>query len=396
MCVAGANNNHNIDGLVIEPYTSTYGHLHVTGPASQVNAVNIRVEAAHQPDDIPMIHFGPETYHSKVSGLFSAGWVDANRMAHQLDVSAGKYVGASFSHYNLFMNSAFRGVPTSATTYESSTMPGWTFTSTGEMPTVSIENSRQILRDHNAVRLSVPPGVKATLKSQAVTSAGEYSLYLSASFGMYVRYVDISQGVFSSVYATFDTSITGVTTSLVHPATSTDWLFLSMVGNIPEAPAGSSVDIYPYFVFHNTHTTDPLEIEISLPTFSFGAEPPQIESGPVLSSGGIMHGTLSTGLVKQIDIPSSGNFYVFPRDGNVFLFQSLDVGTYPTMTRLNYLTEDRFPQGTVITLLFLVENVSIGDSAYINLKSGFTSNSHCSIVLLAMGDGTWVEVSRDV
>ena len=170
-----------------------------------------------------------------------------------------------------------------------------------------------------------------------------------------------------------------------------------MVGNIPEVPSGTTVDIYPYFVFQNTHSVDNLEVEFTLPTFSFGAEPPQIESGPVQTSGGIMHGTLSTGLVKNIDYPDSGNFYVLPSDGNVFLFQPLASGeTYPTMLRLNHLTEDRFPQGTVITLLFLVENFSIGDSAYINLKSGFTSSSHCSLVLLAMGDGTWVEVSRDV
>lgn len=189
-----------------------------------------------------------------------------------------------------------------------------------------------------------------------------------------------------------------MTTSLVHPGADTDWLFLSMTGSIPSSSgAGVAVDIYPRFVFHNTHPTDMLELEVTLPSFTFGAEPPQIESGPVLSSGGQMYGTLSTSLVKNIEIPSASSYYVLPKDGNVFLFKALDAGgSYPTISRLNHLTEDRFPQGTVITLLFLVESVSISKSAYIVLKSGFTSNSHCSLVLLSMGDGTWVEVSRDL
>jgi hypothetical protein len=336
-----------------------------------------------------------------VSGLFSAGWIDANRMAHQLDISSGKFVGASFSHFNLFSNSAFRGAPSSATSVDSSSLPGWSWTTlpntASSLPTVSVDNSRQIVAGNNVLRISVQPGTKVTMKSAAVTNAGEFSLYLSASFGMYVRYVDLAQVSSSSVYASYDTSITDLTSSLVHPGTSTDWLFLSMVGAIPIVPQGSTVDIYPYFVFQNTHTTDTLELEVTLPTFSFGAEPPQIESSPLLSSGGQMYGTLSTSVVSNIGVPSVGNFYVFRKDGNVFLFKPLtDGSSYPAISRLNHLTADRFAEGTVITLLFLVDNVSITNSAYIVLKSGFTSSSHCSIVLLAMSGGTWVELSRDV
>ena len=382
---------------MIEPYTSTFGHLYVTGATSQINAVNIRIEAAQQPNTIPMIYFGPETYHSKVSGLFSAGWIDANRLSHQLDISAGQFVGASYSHNNMFSNSAFRGIPTSPMEYDSSFFQGWTLTTTPpDLPTVYVDNTMQILADHNVLHLTIKPGTKVTLKSLSSLNVGDFSMYRSVSFGMYVRYVNMDHFPSSSVYATYDTSITGVTTSLVHPGANAEWLFLSMVGNIPIVPSGTTVDIYPYFVFHNTNNTYCLDLEISLPSLTFGAEPPQVESGPLLTSGGQMHGTLSTSLVKNIDISSGSNFYTLPKDGNVFLFKPLESASYPTILRLNHLSEDRFPQGTVITLLFLVENVSISSSVYIALKSGFTSSSHCSIVLLSMGDGTWVEVSRDI
>jgi hypothetical protein len=384
----GANNNNIFSGIVLEPYVSTFGHLYVTGAMTQVQGLFIRIEALQQPPEVPMIFFGDETYGSQLSGLFSAGLVRANRLAHELDIATGKFVGASYSNDNSFSNPSFRGLAQGI-----NAVPGWTLTTTGGAATnVSVSNERQLLPSQNTLRLSVAPGATASLKPSVAPRPAMGSLFRTVTFGMYVRY--LNPNVSSRVFATFDTSETAVTSSGVHPADSDHYHFVSMVGAVPPTPAGSAspVALFPVFVFENSGATV-LDLELTAPSFAWGEQTPELESGSLRSAGGAMDGTLSTSVATVVP-PASGSFYVLPKDGNTFIFES---GTsYPTVARLNDAGADRFPRGTVVTLLFLVEGVSVSDSVYINTRAAFTSTAHCSLTLLALDAGTWVELSREL
>ena len=93
----------------------------------------------------------------------------------------------------------------------------------------------------------------------------------------------------------------------------------------------------------------------------------------------------------MVEVSPSGPFITLPKDGNIFVIN----GT-PTITRINYLLADRFPKGTVIHLLFNSSGANVTSSAYISLKSGFTSTSNSSLTLVSNGDGTWRELNRNL
>jgi len=323
--------------------------------------------------------------------LFSHGLIDVNRLAHDVDIATGKYVGASYSNNNEFSNGGFRGVVPNDGAYG---IPEWSLTtipsSSADMVNISVRNERQIIGEHNVIRILIPPSTSVIFEPANAPQPAVASLYRTASFGMYVRYSDVLMHTHSSVYATFDTSESAVTTSQVHPG-DIEWVFVSMIGLIPES--ASQLSIYPRFYFENTDSTLYTELEVTLPSFSWGEKSPEPESGAIRESGGKMFGTLSTAVVRQTVPPPSSNYYILPKDGNVFIFTS--AYTYPTISRINYSGTDRFPEGTVITLLFMVSGVSVSDSVYVNIRSGFTSTSHCSITLLALDSGTWVELGRD-
>ena len=106
-----------------------------------------------------------------------------------------------------------------------------------------------------------------------------------------------------------------------------------------------------------------------------------------------MWGTLSTGYVACTIPPSDGSLYwILPKDGNTFVI--CDEYNNPSIARINHNSGDRFPPGTKITLLFRVAGINIIDGAYVNLMSSFVSTAHCSIELLALEAGTWIELSR--
>lgn len=98
------------------------------------------------------------------------------------------------------------------------------------------------------------------------------------------------------------------------------------------------------------------------------------------------------GYVKSTIPPQDGIFWVLPKDGNTFIIS--EDYTHPNIARINHINVDRFPPGTTITLLFTVAGVTIIDSIYVNIMSPFTSSAHCSIQLLSLEAGTWIEVSR--
>jgi hypothetical protein len=110
-----------------------------------------------------------------------------------------------------------------------------------------------------------------------------------------------------------------------------------------------------------------------------------------------MSGTLSLGVATVFPPPSSTPyFWSLPKNsGNIFV---VDTQGDParTIIRLNHST-DRFVKGTLATLMFKESGTRVKNNAYIRLKNNldFVSKPNTSITLMANGDPTWTEVSRN-
>ena len=94
-------------------------------------------------------------------------------------------------------------------------------------------------------------------------------------------------------------------------------------------------------------------------------------------------------VLRTATIPSNG-FLVLNTAANYFTIDNIN-----TINRINHLLADRFPKGSVITLLFKNAGANVIPSAYIILKTGFTSVLNSSLTLISNGDGTWMEVQRN-
>ena len=116
------------------------------------------------------------------------------------------------------------------------------------------------------------------------------------------------------------------------------------------------------------------------------------------SSEAMMSGTLTMGVTTVYPPPESTPYYwnIPKNSGNIFL---IDTQGNPSRTiiRLNHSTADRFPRGTMATLMFKEAGTRVKHNAYINLKKNadFVSGPNTSITLMAGGAATWVEVSRN-
>ncbi|NJN78551.1 MAG: hypothetical protein HC803_09700 [Saprospiraceae bacterium] len=93
--------------------------------------------------------------------------------------------------------------------------------------------------------------------------------------------------------------------------------------------------------------------------------------------------------MATVTTPSNG-FLTLPRSANYF-----EITNNVTITRINHLTADRVPKGTVVTLLFNVSGTNVSNSGYLLLKGGFTSVTNSSLTLISNGNGTWREVDRN-
>ena len=115
---------------------------------------------------------------------------------------------------------------------------------------------------------------------------------------------------------------------------------------------------------------------ITTPTLNFGNQLPTLDQTPLFSSGGPLTGLLSHSFAsstipgdKYLDLPLSSNYFEIANTGDIH--------------RVNYLTRNRFPKGSVITLLFNHPGVRVLNSAYLNLIDGYTSVANGSLTLLS-------------
>lgn len=362
--VMGGNNNV-FNALIIEPYTSTAGHLVVE--AGQVVGHDIRIEGAQQPVTVPLISFAAGTYNSFLSGLYSGG-LTLDEGDNYLALKSAKSLDAKNSGANAFVNAAFHGV-------QNNLIPCWQLGNSGMTAETM---APEILPHHQVVKLTIPAGLTTYLRPEPAYLPGLLwpAQYDHVNFGAYVK-TDRANLVTTTCKAPM-----GVNTGLYHPGDD-QW---RMVGMTSAVSRNASYD--PKFYIDNSQSATAAVLYITTPTLSFGDADVQLAASPINSAGGIMTGTLSTGLTTVATV--SNGLLTLPRAGNVFEI----TGTH-TISRINHQAADRFPKGTCITLLFNEANVGVANSAYIKLIAGFSATANSSLTLISMGDGTWRELNRN-
>ena len=70
--VDGGNNNI-FYGTIIEPYTSTFGHIQIN--KGQIIGEQIRIESIKLPKNLPVIYMGKNTANCKLSGMYTGGLI---------------------------------------------------------------------------------------------------------------------------------------------------------------------------------------------------------------------------------------------------------------------------------------------------------------------------------
>jgi len=363
LLVEGGDNNI-FSGTVMEPYSSLSGHLVVM--KGSITGNGIRIEGINQSPSIPLVDFKAGTSGSHLDGLYGGG-LTIDQGNNEILLRSGKGIGTANPGNNLFLNSAFKG-------YSNGVLPGWNLPASGIIVEVI---SPEIFPEKRVLKLTIPSGILCLVKPEA----GSLPVVMAdprfdnCSFGYYVK--TDKAGVVS---VTFNAPA-GLTTSAFHPG-GNNWHFTGM-----SAIVDRSQSISPCLRIDNSGSSSDLTVYITAPAFCFGNVTPVIESKAITSDGGIIHGTLSTSLVTV----QASSVLVLPKEANVFII----TGSC-TITKINHLLADRFPKGTIVTMLFDSAAVTLQVNPYLLLKGPYTSVANASITLISMGDGTWRELQRNL
>lgn len=172
------------------------------------------------------------------------------------------------------------------------------------------------------------------------------------TFGVYAR-----SSVQSSISAAMRYASGSIISSASHSG-SGEWEFIGMTALYDKSA--------PYFYFSITQ-----DVELTAPTLTFGKSPATPGASLMSSSGARMSGTLTTGVAIGLPPPPETPYYwVLPKnEGNVFLM-NMEGDPIRTIIRLSHSTADRFPRGTIITMMFGFEGPKVKHNSYIKLKGG--------------------------
>ncbi|MBL3658144.1 glycosyl hydrolase family 28-related protein [Fulvivirga sediminis] len=357
--VSGGNNNV-FNGTVIEPKSSLYGHLVVE--KGEFTGIRIRIEGSSQPDSIPLVEFKADTRNSYVSGIYSGGLTidDGNNF---IGFRSAKSLSQQVGGNNLFQNAVFYGV-------KNGQVPFWEVSGIDTL----MEVSQVYLKDMNVIQVEVPAGTSGYLRPAPIYLPDPKSspVYGQVNFGAFIKTNA------KNLVTTTSRSPSGLVTGSYHPGDD-QWHSIGMTSLV------DTVQSYnPKFYFNNT-TGSKQTFLITAPVLSFGYTQPQTDHY-LTSNGGVVNGTITYGVGQNYQL--SGGFLVLPAEGNVFTITGA-----VSITRINHLTSDRMPAGTMITLL-LDSGATVTNSAYIKLVSSYTAANNGSITLVSLGDGTWREISR--
>ncbi len=363
MLVDGGNNNI-LNGVVIEPLSSMKGHLFVN--EGEVFASEMRIEGVNQEETVPLIKFDRHTKNSTLTGVY-AGGLTLDKGNNFINMRSGKAIHYKNSSFNKFKNATFFSP-------DGISIPDWDITGNG----VSIEVLAPELSDvHNILKITIPAGANFAIEPSPLArpAVKELPLYDQVNFGFYIK-TNQSSAAFAVTNAP-----KGWTSSIAHSG-SDDWEFVGMNAEVNRSlPARFMAQI------NNTSGSE-ITAYITTPTLSFGLQLPTLDEAPLFTSGGELTGQLTH--AYAISTTPSNGYLQLPLSANYF-----EITDLINIKRINHLTADRVPKGTVITLLFNHDGIEVTNSGYLNLKGAFTSLANGSLTLISNGNGTWREVNRN-
>lgn len=373
--------NINVYGTTFEGIAcGSFGHLVVE--SGNINIYGFRTESTDpvgtcDESEIKIVHFYPNTSGSYIQGLIGEGKV-LDEGDNHLDVT-GKNIERRPSGNNEFQNSAFRNV-------ENNQIPFWNIT--GNIDSLNIAPP-VFVANHQVLTLTIAPGqiINLTPTEAGLSKGFNHQL---ATFGAYIKtnVVNLATGRINK-YNLSANSCSEIDASF---HTGNDkWEYIGLSTTINETTCSPN----PSFVFDNSSGSSNAVVSITTPSFVFGTIRPTLTAKPLSKSGGIVNGTLTHGMTT-LPILVNVNFELtLPTDGNTFLL----TGTNPIHRLNNNLgLGARFSKGTIITLVFESASVSVRNWTYINLlpPESFTSTAGSSLTLVALADGTWREISRNL
>ncbi|GFH44583.1 hypothetical protein CTEN210_01057 [Chaetoceros tenuissimus] len=376
----GACNDNLFAGMVIEPPSTNIAHVYVTGPKTNVRMNDIRLEGTNMAEDKPLVIIDDDSYGNVMNGLLGHTFIkaDLNRNP-EITFATNKMVGLQASTLNQFWNSAFNGLDAS-----SNSLPGWTL----ENLDASYDtNEEELHPNQRIISLSYSSSQVGKLKPLTVNKSPIHSF---ASFGIYAK-----TNVQGSIIAAMKSSGGGTISSSSHTGSGT-WEFIGM-SSLYDKTGGA----LPYFQITG-------DVNVTSPTFVYGQS--QLSPGSdLLSSSYAQMSGLFVNNVIDVEL-QEGDQWVIQKGGNIFELQTTTstetpcTTSYQQIRRINAGSE-RFPKGSIITLLFpacgdCIKCIQVVDNAYITLASGSlfpTSvvSKPTNIVLISEGDGTWKELSRN-
>lgn len=373
LLVDGGDNNL-FYGTVMEPYTSRFGHLVVH--KGQLTGDQIRIEAARQPTTVPVIVFGPASAGSVLTGLYGGGAV-IDQGNNQIRLLTSDYAGESTPGSNELVNAAF--IPGSSTTPGQAALPAyWTVSGPGARITACPE---RVIRGDQTLFLEVPPGSVADFYPQPgyQPTSGTHPRYRKANFSILAR---------TSIPGRVKLTCRG-DRGMVSSATHTGSGVWELLGLQVNTAPGKPLD--PRIRLDNTNGDDTLNVYLTAPSLNFGLTPPPREPAPLSTAGGVMTGTLSLGTSRHYGWQATAGRLQLPLEGNSFCIGQKGL----VIRRINDST-DRFPPGTILSLLFDLQGECVRSSDWIRLKTTFVSSGpNTSLTLLSDGDGTWRELNRN-
>eukprot|EP00581_Thalassiosira_minuscula_P017642 CAMPEP_0183717690 /NCGR_PEP_ID=MMETSP0737-20130205/11228_1 /TAXON_ID=385413 /ORGANISM="Thalassiosira miniscula, Strain CCMP1093" /LENGTH=659 /DNA_ID=CAMNT_0025947167 /DNA_START=55 /DNA_END=2034 /DNA_ORIENTATION=- len=369
----GSCNDNKFYGMFVEPPDTDIAHVYVTGSKTNVRLHDVRLEATDKSLDRPIVIIDDSSYGNVMNGMLGHTHIQANLNRNPgIDLMSHKSVGLDPAPVNQFWNAAFKGWDG-----PNRMMPGWKLEGTNAVITM-VDNSENLYPDHRVIHVDKLSygGAFKLMSDQTLNVPGHDHV----TFGVYAR-----SSVPSSISAAMRYTSGSIISSGPHSG-SGEWEFISMTALYDHSA--------PYFYFSITG-----DVELTAPTLVFGKTPATPGASLMSSSGARMSGTFTLG--TAIGLPPAAElntpyYWKLPKnEGNVFL---MDMQGDPirTIIRLNHSTADRFPRGTIITMMFSEAGTRVKNNSYIKLKgSDFVSVENSSLTLMTEGGASWTEVSRN-
>jgi len=371
----GDCNDNKFIAMVIEPSHTNLAHVYVTGKGTNIHLLETRLEGTNMFDlQKPLVIIDDTSYGNIITGMLGHTHVQADFNRNPgIDMMSAKSVGLDPAPLNQFWNSAFKGI-----VYEDNNdignLPGWKVGQTNRKFTIAPIEER-LYAEHNVLNIDyLNWGGSFKLEPDRLLASPGHSF---ATFGIYAK-TNISGAISAAMRYTSGNIISSASHS-----GSGEWEFIGM-------SALYDIDA-PKFYFSITD-----DVQVTAPHFAYGQTPPTPGASLISSSGAQMAGTLSLGMAT-VGPPASGNYWLLPKnEGNIFI---MDMKGDPNrdIHRINYRTADRFPRGSVITLIFPEAGTTVVNGGYIKLRGEqrFTSTVNSALTLLGSGSASWTEISRN-